>query len=336
MPDEPNTGILDRTLFRTQIGKFFADQLALLEQVVNYGTNLVPRCFNSSDRGVADTVAVVSFLKHAVTSLDAIYILAREGAALSCFPHIRSLFEIDLYLRWIFQEDFERRGSAYFVWNIRKKRYWLRCYLDGTPEQAAHTAHMEGSPGEDTVIPHTQEEIQNAIDLENSRLDAPEVAGVNALFEPLMATSGKDVEWYRPFGVNSIRDMAIRLGDEGMYKVFYAQYSQATHGLSLEQQLHFNATEREVVFDHIRTLQSVDEIFRMTFNFAFKIYRTMLEKYRPGELDAFRRKYLEEWRARFRAIPKVTKDGSSFTISPPQTRRSSGCYQQATRRESKT
>ena len=67
-----------------------------------------------------------------------------------------------------------------------------------------------------------------------------------------MASSGKDVKWYRPFGVNSIRDMAVRLGDEGMYKVFYAQYSQATHGLSLEQQLHFNVPHSEVVFDHIR------------------------------------------------------------------------------------
>jgi len=220
MPDKANKNILDRKLFRTQIEESFNNQIALLEQVVNYGTNLVPRCFNTSDRRIPDTVAILSFLKHAVTSLDAVSILAREGAALSCFPHIRSLFEIDLYLRWIFQEEYDLRGTAYFVWNIRKKRYWLRCYLDGTPEKAAHTAHMAGSTVENIDIPYSQEEIQKAIDHETSRLNSPEVTAVNDLFESLMASSGKDVEWYRPFGVNSIRDMAIRLGDEAMYKVF--------------------------------------------------------------------------------------------------------------------
>ena len=260
------------------------------------------------------------FFKHAVTSLDAISILAREGAALSCFPHIRSLFEIDLYLRWIFQKDYDRRGTAYFVWNIRQKRYWLRCYLDGTPENAAHTVHMAGSYGENIVIDYNQEEIQKAIDHETARLSSPEIVAVNDLFDSLMASSGKDVEWYRPFGVNSIRDMAIHLGDEAMYKVFYTQYSQVTHGLSIDQQLHFNPPHGVVIFDHIRTPQSIDQIYRMTFNFAFKIYRTVLERFRPSEIAAFNRKYLEEWRRSFMSIPKVKKEGGTITVTPPQSK----------------
>lgn len=263
---------------------------------------------------------MLSFLKHGVTSLDAINLLAKEGAALSCFPHIRSLFEIDLYLRWIFQEDYERRGTAYFVWNLREKRYWLRCYLEGTSEYAANVDHMRGSPGEHTEIPHTQEEIQNAIAHETARLALPEVAEVNNMFEQRVSNSGKDVEWYKPFGATSIRDMAVRLGDEGMYKVFYAQYSQATHGLSIEHQLHFNASEGKVIFDHIRTLQSIDEVFRMTLTYAFKIYRLVLGQYRPGELDAFNAKYVSEWRDSFCSIPKITKNGSTFTITPAEPR----------------
>ncbi len=275
------------------------------------------QCIRSKD---SDIVAILSFLKHAVPNLDAVSILAREGAAVSCFPHIRSLFEIDLYLQWIFQEDYERRGTAYFVWNIRKKRYWLRCYLDGTPEKAAHAAHMAGSIGENIIIPYSQEEIQKAIDHETSRLNSPEVTSVNDLFESLMASTGKDVEWYRPFGVNSIRDMAIRLGGEAMYKVFYAKYSQATHGLSIDQQLHFEPAKGVVVFDHIRTLQSIDEIYQMTFPFAFKIYRKALERYRPGEIATFNRKYKEEWRNSFNSIPQVRKEGSTFKVRPPKLR----------------
>lgn len=316
MPDEPHNAILDRLLFRTQIGESFAAQISLLEQIVNYGTNLILRCFNSSEKKIPETVTLISFLKHGVTNLDAIHLLSREGAALSCFPHIRSLFEIDLYLRWIFQEDYELRGTAYFVWNIRKKRYWLRCYLEGTNEYAANVEHMSESPGESYSIPYTQEELRKAIDHENERLAKPEVAEVNEMFDRCMNNSGKDQEWYKPFRVNSIRDMAIRLGDEWLYKIFYTRYSRAVHGLSMERQFHFNASKRKLVFDHIRTFQSIDEIFRMTFNYAVKIYRLVLERYRPGELDAFKNKYESEWRDSFWSIPKVTKNGSTFDITP--------------------
>lgn len=316
MTEEPHSAILDRLVFRAQISESFAAQLILLEQLVNYGTNLIPRCCYSSERKIPDIVVLLSFLKHGVTSLDAINLLVKEGAALACFPHIRSLFEIYIYLRWIFFKDFERRGTAYFVWNLRMKRYWNRCYLEGTPEYAANLEHMRGTPGWHTGIPHTQEDLQKAVDTETARLALPEVAEVNDMFEQCMSNSGKDVEWYKPFGVNSIREMAIRLGDEGMYKVFYSRYSQATHGLSIEHQLHFNASEGKVTFDPIRTLQSIDEVFRMALNYAISIYKLVLERYRPGELRAFSMQYASEWRDSFRSIPKVAFNEGTFTITP--------------------
>ena len=120
MPDSPHTAILDRNIFRFQIEESFASQLEVLEQMVNYGTNLIPRCFDSSEKKLPDIVCIGSFLKHAVGSLDAIHILVREGATTACLPHIRSVFEINLYLEWIFQADYEARGLAYYVWNLRK------------------------------------------------------------------------------------------------------------------------------------------------------------------------------------------------------------------------
>ena len=318
MPEKPHDAILDRTLFRTQIAESFSMQLNLLEQIVNYGTNLIPRCFNSSKKEVPDIVAILCFLKHAVTSLDAIHILSREGATLACFPHIRSIFEIDLYLRWIFDDDYENRATAYFVWNIRRKRYWLRCYLQGTPEYASNMVHMQNAPGGNPQIPHTQQEIQAAIEQEDAKLNCPETSHVNSLFELHVTNSGKDVEWYHPLGPTSIRDMAVRLGDEALYKVFYAQYSQATHGLSIDHQIHFNAGTSEVIFDHIRTLNALDQVFQMTFTYAIRVFRICLERFRPGELNAFSRVYTEEWRQAIHMIPCVTKEGSKFTITVPK------------------
>lgn len=318
MPDHAHDGILDRNLFRELIREPFGPQMDLLNQLVNYGTNLIPRCYESSAKGIPDAVAIGSFLKHGVAALDAISILAKEGATWACVPHLRSLFEIELYLKWIFKEDFQGRATAYFVWEIRRKRYWLRCYLQGTPEQAAHAEHMKGSAGEHLVPPYTQPALAKAIAVEDRRLNAVEVATVNLLFDGLAKNSGKDVDWYVPFGPRSIRALAESLGEGGNYKVFYSHFSNITHGLSFQQQLHFKPADRQLIFDHIRTVDSLDQILRMTFTHAMGIYRVVLDHYRHGELDAFSRKYREEWREAIRSIPKVRKEGSRFTISSPE------------------
>lgn len=317
MPDDAHDAILDRGIFARQIADSFSPQIKLMEQLVNYGTSLLPRSFDSSNKGIPDTVAILSFLKHAVTSLDGISILVAQGATLSCFPLLRSIFEIELYLRWIFESDYENRATAYYVWNLRKKRYWLRCYLQGTPEFTANADHMKNAPPNTQSFPYTQADLKKALIKENSRLKAPELAHVNSLFEQRMKSSGKDVEWYYPFGVNSIRDMAIQLGDEAEFKVFYSQYSQATHGLSIDHQLHLDAENSQVVFDHIRTLKDVDHVFQMSFTYSLRVFRLILKKFRYGELDNFSKKYKDEWRVPSLSIPKVEKDGSSFTISPP-------------------
>jgi hypothetical protein len=316
MPDDAHNGILDRNLFRELIRVPFGPQMELLDQLVNYGTNLIPRCYESSVKGIPDAVTIGSFLKHAVTVLDAISILAKEGATWSCLPHLRSLFEIDLYLRWVFKEDFERRTTAYFVWELRRKRYWLRCYLHGTPEQLAHTEHMKGSLGENIAPPHSQAELAKAIAHEDKRLDAVEVAAINSMFDRMAKNSGNDLEWFAPFGPRSIRALAESLGEGGNYKVFYSHFSNVSHGLSFPQQLHFKASERQLIFDHIRTVDSLDQVLRLTFTFTIKIYREVLAHYRHGELDAFSRKYSGEWSSAIHSIPKVQKESNKFTITP--------------------
>jgi len=320
MPENPHSGILDRKLFREGIASSFADQLNLLEQLVNYGTNLIVRCFESSEKDIPATVVILSFLKHAVTSLDAIHILAKEGATLACQPHMRSLMEINIYLKWIFMKDYERRATAYLVWNIRKKRYWLRCYLDETPEQRANKQHMEGELTEGLDPPFSQDQLREFIRMEDERLQSPELREVNEFFDRIHRNSGADSQWYRPFGVTSIWAMAEQLGEQGLYKLFYKHYSQTVHGLSMDHQWHFDENSEEVVFDHIRTVESLDEVFNMTFAYAFMLFRLVLEKYRPGEIPAFNRKYFAEWQSPYMNIPKVETTDAGFSISKAEAR----------------
>ncbi|WPJ97808.1 DUF5677 domain-containing protein [Coraliomargarita algicola] len=315
MPDTPHKSILDRSIFRLQIEESFAPQLKLLEQMVNYGTNLVPRCFDSSDKQLPDIVCIGSFLKHAVSALDAIHILVQEGATTACQAHIRSIFEINLYIEWICQEDYEKRGVAYFVWNIRKKRYWNRCALEGTAEHKAHQQHMKGMDTSRTSKRFDQAELWNAVNQDDKRLQHPELATVNDMFEQRMKKSGKDVEWYVPFGVSGLRDIAIKLNKEAVYKVFFGKLSEATHGQTLEQQLYFSDTTGVMHFDHIRTLARVDDVFKLTFLQVMDLYSQTLRRYRPDEEKAFYHKYQNEWRDAYWRVPKVSKQNGTYHIT---------------------
>ena len=321
MPENPHTGLLDRTLFRQQIAETFAEQLLLLEQLVNYGTNLIVRSFESSEKDIPEVVVILSFLKHAVTSLDAIHILAKEGSTLACQPHMRSLMEINLYLKWIFMKDYQRRGTAYRVWEIRRQRYWYRCYLDGTREQKANMQHMKGELTEGLEPPLTQEQLREFIEEEDAKPQTPELREVNELFNEKVSKSGKDRDWYVPFGVSDLRTMAVEVdknigvGEEGMYKLLYSHYSNTVHGLSMDHQWHFDEALGQVIFDHIRTVESLDEVFQMAFSYTFMLYRKILNEYRPGEIGAYNRRYVAEWRDASINIPKVEITDTGFTIA---------------------
>ena len=311
MPEEPHKILLDRDLYSVLIREYFSDSLSLLEEMVNYGSNLVPRCFVSSEKKISDVVIVLNFLKQGVSLLDSIHILAAKGSTIPCFISLRSLFEISVYLDWIFQKDTEKRGSLYFVWNIRKKLYWTLSVKKGTPEHEAHKMHMSDSSTGAELKGVDEKLIDAEIALLRSKLSAPECKLINQEFEKLK-NGLKDREWYLPGGVNNFREMAKAVKREGQYKVFYSSFSTITHGLAFDEQVSFS--EEKVFFEPIRNLTRIDEVFRHAFNFAMCIYRSALTHYRPAELEAFNKKYVNEWRQRFLLLKKVEYKNGTYTI----------------------
>jgi hypothetical protein len=70
MPDNPH-----RKIYRLEEAPAFVKEnrstwIDLLQDLANYGSNLIPRCYVSSERTIADTVLIASLLKHVVCMLD--------------------------------------------------------------------------------------------------------------------------------------------------------------------------------------------------------------------------------------------------------------------------
>ena len=82
--DTPYKPLLDRDFHVSQVIEHFSRQLALMQDVVNYGSNLVLRCLTTSDRTLGDTIAITVFLKQIVASLDTILVLLSNACVLAC------------------------------------------------------------------------------------------------------------------------------------------------------------------------------------------------------------------------------------------------------------
>ena len=79
MRDESFKYILNRDESVNAIKDHFQDTTKLIRDVIDYGTNLIPRCFKQSDRRLEDVVILAVLLKHIVSMLDGVDALISQG-----------------------------------------------------------------------------------------------------------------------------------------------------------------------------------------------------------------------------------------------------------------
>lgn len=319
MPDTPHKILLPREEAAENIQKIFAPQIALLEQLVNYGSQLIPRAFDTSGKKLHDVVIVHNFLKQAVTLLDGMHLTASQGSMVNANILLRGLFEIRIYLEWIFQKDTPERGAMYFAWSLRRKRLWLLRSLPGTKEfqafqpQLAHdqiTVQMPALPPE--VLKAEIAKLDRA-------LAQPEVAAINAKFDAIASKSGRDREWYSAADVSDLAAMAQKIGKLAEYSINYGALSNLTHSLAFDFHVLLKTSEIDgnalLESNPIRGVVGLDGFLRLAFTFAMEIYRLVLAHYRPEELIAYRSKYLQEWQQPFKTIPRIEEVDGQIRIT---------------------
>ena len=110
--DEAFKYILNRDESVSNIKDHFQEEVNLLKSFVDYGTNLIPRCYKQSDREVEDIVVLIVFLKHIISMLDGIQVLISQGCVYPAYLQVRSLFEAHLSIEWILKEKTKERRRS--------------------------------------------------------------------------------------------------------------------------------------------------------------------------------------------------------------------------------
>lgn len=208
---------------------------------------------------------------------------------------MRALFEASVYIDWILVSDSERKAFYYHVHNLRRKRTWARRIQPGSPEATSFAAEMGkyGLNVTDEIRGRSLQQIQEIDQI----LAKPELAVINADFDAAKAKRPRDVAWYVPLGVQNFAAIARATGNSALYVILYSAASEVMHSSSDDQ--HVQLEEGRLTIKQIRSLAGFEPVFRFSVSIALDLYRTILQSYRPGELPAFSRKYLEQWQKRY-------------------------------------
>jgi hypothetical protein len=312
MSDNPHKEIYGCDEAQVFVKEELSAPIDFLQNLANYGSNLIPRCYVSSERTLTDTVLIGSLLKHVVCMLDGIIVLLRQGAVLPSELQLRSLFEAHVCIQWILKDDSEKRAKQYFVWHWRRQLDWTRAVMEGTKENnriktafksEMGIAYIAGLKGRENEVKAQEKKLLEM-------LNSQEFKAVNDEFERLRTENkGKrskhDRNWYSLFsGPHNFRELCERLAIEGEYDIFYSSSSEVTHATTQMEMITHHG--KEITFEPIRNLEGFDQIVRYSATLIFRTYRMILQKYRPSEVaDNFPRKYRSEWREPYFKIPKV-------------------------------
>lgn len=307
MEEKEYEALIDRSTSIAQVNDHFSVILGVFRDVVNYGSNLVPRCFVSSKKALEDAIVLGVLARQSIAMFDAVEILLSNAAVYPCHLQTRAIFEASLYLEWILREDTERRAKYYYVANVRQERVWAMRTQSGSSENVSYGKAMEGFGD---LFQQTTEGLsskgQEYLKEIDQILSQASFADIDRDIEACRAKRNTpyDPPWYAPLGPRSVRQMATELKRLHEYETIYAPSSEVMHSTSHKEHIRFS--QGKIQFTPIRYLAGIDNIVRCSMATMMKIYRALLSHYREGELPAFGKKYRDDWREGFMGIPSVT------------------------------
>ena len=309
MTDNANKKILDRDK-AANLGEMITEPLDSLQVLVNYGTNLVLRCYYyGSNKSLKDVVALFSLFKNALSMADAIEVMMRQGVIRPSQLQLRSLFEVSVTLQWVLQESGDERARAYHVANLRRQRLSARRDLPGTEENEAFQYFWD-TVGDKTTSPEGEKEARAQIANLNKVLSGSSLCYLNKKFEAFYQKKEYEQDWYKILGVRSFRDIAKDLDRTAEYAMIYVSGSEVMHGSTYTGQVAFDGSK--VITDSLRSPEEIGPSLRLAMALTLKMTRSTLEYYRPTEVENLKRKYREDWASPLRRIPDIRAE--EFTV----------------------
>ncbi len=306
MPENEFKKLLDREKHRADVQQHFSSQLSTLTDMVNYGTWLIPRAYDSSQRKLEDVIIIGVLFKQVVSMTDAVEVLTSNGAVYPAFLQARAAFEASLYIDWILKGEADRKARYYYVSSLRNERLWASRIIEGTPEYHEFTDDIQDLA---SYVNFKSPEIQQMANRQLSEIDRilnqETFKPINDEFDALKKKRKRELYWYQPLlKGGSLRRIAKDAGRSSQYVFFYERGSKVTHVATYRNHVQFSKGGA-FTLEAIRNLREIDSLLHFTMGIVLHTYKSIISKYRQGELQNLGRKYKTDWQQSFLNIPSV-------------------------------
>lgn len=305
MHEQAHDAILNRDESHKHVQEHLSTEISFLTDLVNYGTNLIIRVLGPGDEDISKLIVVGGLLKHVIGMMDAAIVLLENGHSTTALLQARSAFEASLYIELILKRQPEQRARTYLVGEYRRRRTFAMSILDDSSSPRSFNAKFE-SIGVNTANLDPQAKVlaKEQIAGINEALKCPPLDQIDQIYSSRYRRRNRDPEWYQCLGFESLYHVAKDLGHVASYELWYTRGSSIVHADSLAQQV--TVRDGKAILKPIRNLENAHEVCAAIGQVALKTYRIILQHYRPLELPALQKKYLEDWRTIFRSSKKLT------------------------------
>ncbi len=300
--------IIDREKNKEEAKRIFSKQIEVIVDLVNFGSNLVVRAYDSSKKKMEDAIVIGVLLKQVISMVDAAEILASQGATRPAYLQARSALEASMYIDWILLSESEKKAEYYYVSNLRTIRLWTLRYLEGTEENTYFSKVMSDLKEymEPRIVKEEEaKEAKNQVDDIDRVLSQDGYREINGELEKRRSKkTGAEAYWYKPFGIESIMKLAEAVGRLPEYFICYQRGSEFAHAATYRDQIKFN--KDRITFEPVRHLGDMRELLQSVIGTCLSSYLSIINHYRYGERKSFGRKYKAEWQNAYQNMPSVS------------------------------
>lgn len=298
MTDSPFLPLLNRQHAIKSVQKYYT-QIELLEDLVNFGSALMPRLLPDEAKTPTDSLLVFQLAREVILQIDTLQVLLANGCIPGASSVCRSLVEKQHLCLWSLSGDLERKMQHLFVGGLRSDRQRARAAMSGQKENDALGAlrHQLAQ----TQIPEQSAQRVKAID---ARLKLSDVTDINSAFDKLAVKLGYDPSWTAVYCSNrnqnkhrgSARKIAEEIGKLADYQIYYTDYSTRTHGQAVLSNISIG--DGYISVSNIRDVNDFETTYFLAINSAFELYKALLEHYLPDEVQAYCAMAIKNWMPR--------------------------------------
>lgn len=295
MTTEANDGMLDRSV-DPKIRQILVAYASYLEEAVNFGTHLVLW------KGEEPELLVTKLmLRYFLEILDALSILIKSGSAEAGKSLIRSLFEINMYVDFIYQNHTANRAAAFLI----LIKYDQLKELEKMHHQTDRGKATKSSFQQENVI----KDFVKTIDLQIVEKQLKDIEGYLKLPENKIAVDEyermklvrKNFQWYTLFeGATTLEGLARLLGKYTFYEILYRKWSKTVHGIDIIKEKLVQISDDEAYMRRIRQPENLAWISKMACNFAINTFSHFVQGSFPGRYTEYK-----VWEVRFIASYEI-------------------------------